>query len=198
MGLVNRRMTNCKEIDEYIEIVRKKEYPVCKEQVQLIEHLDRIFSTEDIRIDREQLAKYMALQKYFDYELFPWEKFLFALHNCVYDTEGMLRWPDLFTMIGRGGGKNGYLAFEDFALLTPVNGIEEYNIDIFANSEDQAKTSFMDVYGVLEANKAKMSKHFKWNLEIITNLKTNSSLRFKTSNPKTKDGGRPGKVDFDE
>lgn len=191
-------MTNCKEIDEYIEIVLKKEYPICKEQLQLIRYLDRIFRTEDLRIDREQLEKYMALQKYFDYELFPWEKFLFALHNCVYDTEGMLRWPDLFAMLGRGAGKNGYLAFEDFALLTPVNGIEEYNIDIFANSEDQAKTTFMDIYGVLEAHKSKMAKHFKWNLEVITNLKTNSSLRFKTSNPKTKDGGRPGKVDFDE
>jgi phage terminase large subunit-like protein len=51
---------------------------------------------------------------------------------------------------------------------------------------------------MLEANKPKMEKHFKWNLEVIRNLKTGSELRFRTSNHKTKDGGRPGKVDFDE
>ncbi len=140
----------------------------------------------------------MGLQKYFEYELFPWEKFIFTLHNCVYDCNGFPRWPEALIFVGRGAGKNGYLAFEDFAMLTPVNGIREYNIDIFANSEDQAKTTFQDVYGILEANKVKMAKQFKWNLEVITNIKTNSELRFRTSNPKTKDGGRPGKVDFDE
>ncbi|MCM1190658.1 MAG: terminase large subunit [bacterium] len=191
-------MTNCKEIDEYMEIVRKGTFPCCKEQKQLCRFVEKVFRNERLTVDREQLDRYMALQKYFEYELFPWEKFVFALHNCVYDGKGMLRWPDLLAMIGRGAGKNGYLAFEDFALLTPVNGIREYNIDIFANSEDQAKMTFMDIYGVLENNKAKMAKHFKWNLEEIKNLKTNSRLRFRTSNPKTKDGGRPGKVDFDE
>jgi phage terminase large subunit-like protein len=191
-------MTNCNEIDEYIRIVREEEYPVCKEQKQLCDLVEREFSEENLRIDREQLAKYMDYQKYFRYELFPWEKFLFALHNCVYKENGMLRWPELFACVGRGAGKNGYLAFEDFALLTPTNRVDEYNIDIFANSEDQAMTSFKDVYNVLEENKRKMEKHFKWNLEAIKNLKTKSELRFRTSNHKSKDGGRPGKVDFDE
>ena len=191
-------MTNCKEIDEYIRLVRKEEFPCCKEQRQLCDLVEEAFGTEYLTVDQDQLERYMGLQKYFEYKLFPWEKFLFALHNCGYDAEGLLRWPDLLAMLGRGAGKNGYLAFEDFALLTPVNGVSEYNIDIFANSEDQAKVTFQDIYNVLEANKTKMEKHFKWNLENIRNLKTNSVLRFRTSNPKTKDGGRPGKVDFDE
>lgn len=100
--------------------------------------------------------------------------------------------------MGRGGGKNGYLSFEDFCLLTPVNGVKDYHIDIFANSEDQAKTSFTDVYNVMERNERKLQKFFKWNLEVITSKQTGSQLRFRTSNAKTKDGGRPGKVDFDE
>ena len=41
-------------------------------------------------------------------------------------------------------------------------------------------------------------KHFYWNKEVIRNLKTGSEFRYRTSNAKTKDGGRPGKVDFDE
>lgn len=190
--------TNCKEIDDYIAIVRGGSYPVCKEQLQLCSMLERAFKTEKIWIDREQLARYMDLQKYFPFKLFPWEKFLFALHNCVYRSDGRLRWPNLFAMVGRGAGKNGYMSFEDFALLTPVNGISKYHIDIFANSEDQAETTFKDVYDVLEANGTKMHKHFEWNKEVIRNKKTGSELRFRTSNAKTKDGGRPGKVDFDE
>ena len=35
-------------------------------------------------------------------------------------------------------------------------------------------------------------------MECITNLKTRSEIKFHTRAPGTKDGGRPGKVDFDE
>lgn len=190
--------TNCKSIDQYLDIVDREEYPVCKEQKQLVRYTRRIFREEKLTVNEEQLEKYLKLQKYFPYRLFPWEEFVFALHNCVYREDGELRWPELFCLVGRGSGKNGYLAFEDFALLTPVNGIREYNIDIFANSEDQAKTTFKDVYNILEDGSIKLEKHFYWNLEVIRNKKTGSELRFRTSNHKTKDGGRPGKVDFDE
>lgn len=189
---------SCKSIDQYLDIVDREEYPVCKEQKQLAGYIRRTFREENLTIQEEQLEKYLRLQKYFPYQLFPWEEFIFALHNCIYREDGELRWPELFCLVGRGSGKNGYLAFEDFVLLTPVNGIREYNIDIFANSEDQAKTTFKDVYNVLEDGSIKLEKHFYWNLEVIRNKKTGSELRFRTSNHKTKDGGRPGKVDFDE
>lgn len=101
-------------------------------------------------------------------------------------------------MVGRGAGKNGYLSFEDFCLISQYNNIKNYDIDICANSEEQARTSFDDVYNVLEDNEKKLKNHFYWNKEVIQNLKTKSKLRFRTSNAKTKDGGRPGKVDFDE
>ena len=100
--------------------------------------------------------------------------------------------------VGRGAGKNGYLGFEDFSLLTKTNGIPEYHIDIFATSEDQAKQSFTDVWNMLNANEAKMKKHFRWTKELIVCTDTGSEFRFRTSNAKTKDGGRPGKTDFDE
>lgn len=61
-----------------------------------------------------------------------------------------------------------YLSFENFALLTPVNGIPAYNIDDFATSEEQAKTSFEEVRTqVLEANEAKMRRKFDWTKESI-------------------------------
>lgn len=185
-------------IQKYINLVRKAPYRMCEEQYQLCNLIEKIFETEELVVDSEQLDKYLAFQKYFPFDFLDWEVFCFALHNCVYKKNGQLRFPVLFIYVGRGAGKNGYLGFEDFCLLTPVNGIKHYNIDIFAMSEQQAKTSFNDVYNVLEENKSFMKKYFRWTKEVITNLKTGSELAFNTSNPKTKDGFRPGKVDFDE
>lgn len=185
-------------IQKYIDLVRKAPYRMCEEQYQLCNLIEKIFEAEELFVDSEQLDKYLAFQKYFPFELLDWEVFCFALHNCVYKKNGQLRFPVLFIYVGRGAGKNGYLGFEDFCLLTPVNGIKHYNIDIFAMSEQQAKTSFYDVYNVLEENKSFMKKYFRWTKEVITNIKTGSELAFNTSNPKTKDGFRPGKVDFDE
>lgn len=191
-------MTNCKYLDEYIKQVKSGQYRVCKEQLQLVNFIEKVFENERIYVDSEQVEKYFALQKYFPYELFAWEKFCFILHNCTYSAPGVLRFPDLVCVVGRGAGKNGYLAFEDFSLLTPVNGIRNYDIDICATSEEQASTTFNDIYEILENNSTKMQRHFKWNKTEITNIKTNSTIRYRTSNSKTKDGGRPGKVDFDE
>lgn len=187
---------NC--IKEYIEIVRSGEYAVCEDQILLCDMVERIFREEEVYFNQQQFDKYMTYQQYFPYSLFPWEKFCFALHNSLYKKNGQLRFPVLFIYVGRGAGKNGYLAFENFALLSPANGIKEYDIYTFATSEDQAKTSWEDVYEVLEQNKNKLGHFFHWTKEKITCTKTNSSYVFCTSNPKTKDGERPGKVDFDE
>lgn len=189
---------NCKYIQQYIDLVRSGNVAVCEYQIKLCDLVERIFETEDIYVDEQQLEKYLSYQKYFPYKLFEWEIFVFALHNCVYKSNGTLRFPILFIYVGRGAGKNGYLAFEDFCLLTPTNGVKNYHIDIFAMSEDQAMQSWNDVYDILEDNKNQMKKFFYWNKEVIKSTKTGSEFRYRTSNAKTKDGGRPGKVDFDE
>lgn len=191
-------MKICKAIQEYIDFVRSDEAIVCKEQLLLCDFVEKVFREEDVYVDEEQLERYFGLQKYFPYKLLPWEKFCFALHNCTYKRDGELRFPILFILVGRGAGKNGYLAFEDFVLVTPINGIKQYHIDMFATSEDQAKTTFEDIYNILEDHKDYFKNYFKWNLECITNLKTGSKIKYHTRAPGTKDGGRPGKVDFDE
>ncbi|MFA9381296.1 MAG: terminase large subunit domain-containing protein [Acetanaerobacterium sp.] len=188
---------NC-NIQDYITLVRGGTMAVCTEQLLLCDYVERCFEKEALYVDEQQLEKYLDLQKYFPFALFEWERFCFALHNCTYTADGQLRWPDLLIMVGRGAGKNGYIAFEDFCLLTPINGIPHYDIDICATAEEQAKISFDDIYDVLESNKKKLSNHFRWTRELIENLKTKSKLRFRTSNAKSKDGGRPGLIDFDE
>ncbi|WP_308780038.1 terminase TerL endonuclease subunit [uncultured Clostridium sp.] len=191
-------MKLCKEIQDYIDLVRSGKIEVCKEQIQLIELVECAFENEDIYVDEEELKQYLSLQKYFPFQLLEWEIFCFTLHNCTYKRNGELRWPDLFIEVGRGSGKNGYLAFEDFCLISQYNKVKKYHIDICANNEEQARTTFDDVYDILEEHEKKLSKHFEWTKEVIRNKKTGSKLKFRTSNAKTKDGGRPGKVDFDE
>ena len=193
-------MTYNKYIQEYLDIIDNEVSPVCKEQKLLSKFIKNIFETENLIIDDEKVEKYFSYQKYFPFDLFPWEKFCFVLHNCVFKENGLPRFPDLFILVGRGSGKNAYLGYEDFCLITPTNGIKNYDIDISANSEDQAKTTFMDIYNILEDPKhtKKMKKHFYWNKEEIINLKTKSRIKFRTNNPKGKDGLRSGKVDFDE
>jgi hypothetical protein len=75
-------------IRAYLDIVRSGVTEVCREQILLADLIERTFATEDLFVDEEQLERYMGLQRYFPYELLPWEKFLFALHNCVYTAEG--------------------------------------------------------------------------------------------------------------
>lgn len=193
-------MTYNKYIQEYLDIIDNEVFAMCKEQKLLSKLIKKIFDTETLIIDEEKIEKYFAYQKYFPFDLFPWEKFCFVLHNCVFKENGLPRFADLFILVGRGSGKNAYLAFEDFCLITPTHGIRNYDVDISANSEDQAKTTFMDIYNILEDPKytKKMKKHFYWNKEEIINIKTKSKIKFRTNNPKGKDGLRSGKVDFDE
>ena len=193
-------ISNCKEICEYLEIVESGKFNTCKEQKQLAQHIRNVFETEELTIDFPRIEKYMSYQVYFPFDLFPWEKFLFVLHNCVFRKDGQPRWSDLFGMMGRGAGKNGYLSFEDFCLITETNGIAQYHIDICANSEEQAKTSFDEIWNVLENPKyrKKFEHNFRWNRTVIENKKTRSQIKYRTNNPKGKDGLRSGKVDFDE
>lgn len=189
-----------KYIKEYLDIIDNEVFPMCKEQKLLSKFIKNIFDNEKLVIDEEKVEKYFSYQKYFPFNLFPWEKFLFVLHNCVFKENGLPRFADLFILVGRGSGKNAYLAYEDFCLITPTHGIKNYDIDISANSEDQAKTTFNDIYNILEDPKyaKKMKRNFYWNKEEIINLKTKSKIKFRTNNPKGKDGLRSGKVDFDE
>ena len=195
------------EINDYVELVEKAgrggHKKVCELQKKLIKFVKKVFKEEELFIDTDQLHNYMKLEKYFRFKLFPWEKFVFTLHCCVYLKNGLPRFPDLLIFVGRGSGKNGYLAFEDFCLISPYNSVREYDIDICATVEEQAKISFNDIYNILEnptnqEYKKILKKHFYWNKEIITGKKNRSSVKFRTNNAKSKDGLRSGKVDFDE
>lgn len=191
-----------KHIQEWMYIVEKGTYATCKEQKALVKRVRWCFEHEAIYVDEEQLEKYLGLAKYFPFdEVFPWQKFVIALHDCTYwkDT-GMPRWPDLFCMIGRGAGKDGTIALESTCLMSPYNGIQEYDVDICANNEDQAMRPVQDVINAFEEPAAikKLKKFFYWTKEVVKCTKTKSVMRGRTNSPKGKDGLRSGIVVFNE
>lgn len=190
------------EIKQWVDIVEHDTYKCCKDQHLLVKHIKQCFETEPIHVDTEQLQKYMHLCKqYVPFDTFPWQRFVLALHDCTYwDDTGMPRWPDLFCMIGRGGGKDGTIAIESFCLSSPYNGIREYDVDICANNEDQAIRPVQDLTGFFEIpeNIKKIRKFYNWTKERILCTKTHSTIKGRTNSPKGKDGMRSGIVIFNE
>jgi phage terminase large subunit-like protein len=189
-------------IDEYFSLIRSGKIPACKEQFQLLDFVEAILSRDDVYINSEMVDNSVNVPaKYFPYTLFPWEKFVnvfvFGLRWKADDT---LVFNRHFLYMGRGAGKNGFISWDGFFMMSKQHGIPNYNIDIIATSEDQAKTSFLDVYNVLEHpdNEKKLKKAFYRSKVEIRNNSTKSKLVYNTSNARTKDGKRPGCVIFDE
>ena len=191
-----------REIQDYIDIVENEVFRTCDEQKELIAHIKACFETEMIYVDTDQLDKYMDVcEQYLPFELFPWQPFIIALHDCTYWEEtGQPRWPDLFVMIGRGGGKDGTIATEALLLTSPYNGIREYDVDICANNEEQAIRPVQDLTGFFENPQVrkKIQKFYRWTKEKIISVKTRSTIKGRTNSPKGKDGMRSGIVIFNE
>lgn len=195
-----RKRITCKHIADYMRIVEKETIPVCEDQKMLVAYVKRVFAEEDLIIDTERDERYSGYEKFFPFDLFAWEWFLFTLAFCVFKPDGRPRWPELLIVVGRGAGKNGFDAWLAFCAITSVNGISEYDVDICANTEDQAMTSFNDVYNVLENPKHQklFRKGFRWTKTYIQSQSTLGKIRYRTDNPKSKDGLRSGMVIFDE
>ena len=189
------------EICRYLESVEADTPRACPEQHALCTYIRRCFETEDIRVDTEQLAKYLGLIRYFPFErLFPWEEFLLALWDCTYKPDGTPRWKTLLCMVGRGAGKDGFIAFDGACSISPYNPVGHYNVDICANNEEQAVTPVKDLAEVLESPKyeKKLKRHYYHTKELIQGRKNKGVMKGRTNNPKGRDGMRSGKVVFNE
>lgn len=171
----------------------------CERQKRLMAYVRRVFATEELYIDTERLEKYAGFTRFFPFsDLYPWEWFLLGLWMCVYRADGTPRWNELICVIGRGAGKNGFLSFISWCATTKANGIPAYDVNIVANSEAQAMTSFMDVKRLLDSDRSVWKRMWDWNKTEIVNLSTMSTIKYLTSSANSKDGGRPGLVAFDE
>lgn len=190
-----------KEVLGYLESVEQDIPRACMEQHALAAYVRRVFSQEDIHVDLEQLGRYLGLVKYFPYDrLFPWEEFLLTLWDCTYKADGTPRWKTVLCMVGRGAGKDGFIAFDSACSISPYNPVAHYNVDICANNEEQAVTPVKDLAEVLETPKweNKLRKHYYHTKELIQGRKNKGVMKGRTNNPKGRDGMRSGKVVFNE
>lgn len=188
------------EVLEYIELVESDSPRACPEQHALVAHIRNCFETEDLTVDLVQLEKYMGLQKYFPFKLFPWQKFLIGLWDCTYTAEGMPRWDTVFGMVARGAGKDGLIAYDSACSISPYCESARYDVDICANDEEQATRPVKDLLEVLESPKweSKLNKHYYHTKELIQGRKNKGVMKGRTNNPKGRDGMRSGKIIFNE
>ena len=184
---------------DYIQSIRSGETPASKEMHQACDYIEKKLSDPDVIIDTAKTDKAIELiERYFKMVLFPWERFVLALIHCYHKSTDTLVFSEFFIMMGRGNGKNGFISGVAWYLTTHYHGVHGYNVDIIANSEDQAKTSFDDIYQMLDDTWEKSKRFFYRSKEEIVNLKTRSYIKFNTSNARTKDGKRSACLIFDE
>lgn len=193
-------MISHKNIKEYQSYAEK--YP---NRISYYNHLllknviESTLKRNDIFFDKETYEQCINYCERWYYELFPFQKFLYAFVFMYYkDNPDVVVFKDIFQLMARGNGKDGMLMPLANFLQTPMYGVKNYHIDIVANSEDQAINSFNVVYNMLEENKEIMSRMFYWNKVEIINKQTGSILRYNTSNAKTKDGKQSGMIVFNE
>lgn len=197
-------MISNKYVDEYINQWREGKIVLNKEREQLIEYLQNTVLVKDnVYFDEDKIDKCIKFINKWYFPVQPFQKFIIAFIFLMDEEVDSPYFTEFALFMGRGAGKNGFIsAISDF-LTTPIHGIKKYDISIVANSEEQAKTSFNEIYDVLLENKRnKTGERPKAPYEVskteIKNRATGSIVKYNTSNTKTKDGGREGCVIFDE
>jgi len=115
----------------------------------------------------------------------------------LFYKDGAVFYEQFLIMMARGGGKNGFISALAHFFISPLHGINRYNISIVANSELQAKTSFREIYDVIEGKKVLENMFYRTKVEILGN-DTKSIVQYHTSNANTKDGLRDGCIIYDE
>lgn len=187
--------TGCKYFDEWFESCDKQ--PTSIWNLHLRDLILEKIEKQNIYVDVKKVEKLIkTIEKYRPYKLAPVQKFLHCI-PYTYLVPGIKAWNEILIESGRGFGKNAFVSDYILGATSNVNGIKGYNVDIVATSEDQAKTSFTDVYNTIDDN-IELQRAYKKTLVEIEFVRTNSKIKYYTSNAKTKDGLRPGAVVFDE
>lgn len=198
-------MTNYKTpippvVESYLQEIESGEYRNCRRIDAVARYIRRVFETEDLIFEASRCEKYLSLEKYFPFELFQWEKAQVALWLCTYRRDGFPRWPTLFDFMGRGGGKDGFISFIAFCLISPYNPATGYDVDICANNEYQAQRPLSDLVDMItrSKDKAKLDRFYHTKIESIKGRSNGGTIMGRTRNPGGKDGMRSGVVILNE
>lgn len=190
-------MIYCKEIEEYLNWCNKNPTLINEDRKLLIKNIVLpTLKRTDIVFDSTTYYNCISYCEKWYYPLFLFQKFIYAFVFMYIDDSPLFR--TFLIMMGRGNGKDGFIAPLTNFLQTKYYGVKNYNVDIVATSEDQACDTFNVVYDMLEDNKKVMQKHFYWNKEYVINRVTKARFRYNTSKAETKDGKKTGAVVYNE
>ncbi|MBU0437029.1 terminase TerL endonuclease subunit [Staphylococcus succinus] len=197
-------MISNKYVDEYIQQWRDGKIVFNQERIDLVNYLENhVLVKETVYFDDEKIENCIKFIEKWYFPTQPFQRFIIAFIFLIDKEMDSPYFTEFALLMGRGGGKNGFISAISNFLITPLHGIDNYDISIVANSEEQATTSFNEIYNTLSKSKQnKTGKNPKAPYLVsktkITNRSTNSTIKYNTSNTKTKDGGREGCVIFDE
>lgn len=184
-------------VTDYIDSYREGKIKLNKDRILLIDLLENeIFPRDDLYFDFDIIDKCIRFIERWYFDLMPFQKFIIAFF-FLYTEDGTRYYRKFFIMMGRGGGKNGLISGISHFLISGFHGIKGYNVSIIANSEDQAKTSFEEIFNTIKNNDP-LKRAFDNKKARITSYKTSAKIEYLTSNAKTKDSRRDGINIFDE
>ena len=189
-----------KHIKYYKEQYNKGEIKVSKYVVMLFDYLDKhVLNRDDIYFDNEMHNNYIKFTEKHYFPLQPFQKFITAFVFLYYKDGGHPFFAQFFLYMARGAGKNGLISSLVHFLISDLHGIDNYNVSIVANSEQQAKTSFNEVYDIIDMAEDDSALRTLFNHKKAEIKGTNgSTMKYHTSNAKTKDSLRDGCVIYDE
>lgn len=190
-------MIYCKEVDDYLSYCEQNPEKINNDRKLLIKNIVKpLLKRNDVFFDSETYYKCIRYCERWYNKLFPYQKFIYAFVFMYKDDTPIFK--TFIILMGRGNGKDGMMSPLMNFLQSRFYGIKNYNVDIVATSEEQAKDTFDVVYNALESNKKKFEKYFYWNKEVIIDKKTKAIYKYNTSNARTKDGKKDGAVLFNE
>lgn len=146
-------MISNKHVDNYIQSYESGKILLNKERIDLINYLqEHVLSRDDIYFDETQIENYIAFSEKWYFPLDNWEKFIAPFIFLYFKEDDELFYEEFFITLGRGGGKNGFISTLSNYFISPLHGINNYDVSVVANSEDQAKVSFKEVFNTIDGN----------------------------------------------
>lgn len=191
-------MIHNKHVDEYIKLFKTGEIELNKERILLIAYLEKyILTRDDLYFDDEMHENFISFAEKWYFPLQPFQKFITAFVFLFYKEDDAVFYEQFLWLMARGAGKNGLISALSHFFLSPLHGIDRYNVSIVANHEKQAKTSFKEIYDTIGSREVLEDMFYRTKVEIMS-YDTKSIVQFHTSNASTKDGLRDGCVIYDE
>lgn len=174
---------------------------VSKYLVLLFSYLKNyVLNRNDIYFDEVTHERYIAFTEKNYFKLMPFQKFITALVFLYYKEGNYPFFEQFFLYKARGAGKNGLISSLVNFFISDLHGIDNYNVSIVANSEEQAMTSFDEVFNTIKKseNSEILESLFHAKRSEIVSRTGKGRIKYHTSNAKTKDSLRDGCVIYDE